>query len=652
MQITLIQWSLREEIMSIVLLSLLLACYGKEYNPGTDSKPFRTIQKAADVMNPSDACVVASGTYRETVRPARSGEQDKPICFRAAPDSEVIIDGTEAIAGQWELHDGNIYKTGVSKPFEQLFAHDKMMIEARWPNIRFSQLLQRTGWAESDESSHGRMIDSRLAETDVDWTGALATLNIAHQFWTWTRYVSEHDKGSDIFTYSKNLPGLTGWVNRSKWGRKAYFLSGILEALDAPGEWYLDSEAKTLFLWPIDGKKPTDNSIRYKNRVYGFDVRKRDYIHIQGIQFFGCTFRFLDCDHCIIEDCHLLFPTYSRELTELAAERKATPSTLVQGDYNTVRGCSLAYSSTHGLVVNGSQNLIEENLIHDVCWNGSLHYVGIKASPRAGREQSEYIGGNTVRRNTVYNGGNALVSVGGQPDNVVEFNHIHHGGMACKDVSLLYTQLPTIEGTVFRYNWVHDCHTPHIALGIRGDDQTRGLTLHHNVVWNCGWEGIIVKGDRNSVLNNTCFDNGSGENAPISEADMLVFVTPEPKKPWRKQWPLLEEQNVNSKVMNNAVVKMIGNRRPDVRCGGTLANNYVGDMKSVLMDADNLDFRPKPDSPLVDGGRPISGITDGFAGKAPDIGAYESEVEPWNPGITWEESKLKQHYEQIKRSSW
>jgi hypothetical protein len=63
------------------------------------------------------------------------------------------------------------------------------------------------------------------------------------------------------------------------------------------------------------------------------------------------------------------------------------------------------------------------------------------------------------------------------------------------------------------------------------------------------------------------------------------------------------------------------------------------------------DSRPKPDSSLVDGGRHISGVTDGFVGKALDIGAYESGVEPWNPGITCEGSKLRQHYEQIKRFS-
>ena len=31
---------------------------------------------------------------------------------------------------------------------------------------------------------------------------------------------------------------------------------GKLEALDAPGEWFLDAQTKTLYLWTLDGDSP------------------------------------------------------------------------------------------------------------------------------------------------------------------------------------------------------------------------------------------------------------------------------------------------------------------------------------------------------------------------------------------------------------
>ena len=41
------------------------------------------------------------------------------------------------------------------------------------------------------------------------------------------------------------------------------------------------------------------------------------------------------------------------------------------------------------------------------------------------------------------------------------------------------------------------------------------------------------------------------------------------------------------------------------------------------MNIDNRDFRPKPNSVLIDAGTVINGITDSYEGAAPDIGAYE-----------------------------
>jgi len=63
---------------------------GSDSSPGTKAEPFRTIQKAADVMAAGDTCYIRPGTYKQTVRPKRSGRKGKPIRFVAA---ERIIKG-------------------------------------------------------------------------------------------------------------------------------------------------------------------------------------------------------------------------------------------------------------------------------------------------------------------------------------------------------------------------------------------------------------------------------------------------------------------------------------------------------------------------------------------------------------------------------
>ena len=40
-------------------------------------------------------------------------------------------------------------------------------------------------------------------------------------------------------------------------------------------------------------------------------------------------------------------------------------------------------------------------------------------------------------------------------------------------------------------------------------------------------------------------------------------------------------------------------------------------------EASDLDFRLKPGSKAMDAGTPLPNVNDGFAGKAPDLGAYE-----------------------------
>jgi len=58
-------------------------------------------------------------------------------------------------------------------------------------------------------------------------------------------------------------------------------------------------------------------------------------------------------------------------------------------------------------------------------------------------------------------------------------------------------------------------------------------------------------------------------------------------------------------------------------------------IKTLLEDPDNYDFRPKVGSLLIDAGVAIPGITDGFTGTAPDIGAYE-RGDNWKAGTTWQ----------------
>jgi len=71
-------------------------------NAGTAEKPFRTIQRAADALQPGERVLIHDGVYRECVRPPRGGTgPDTLISYEAAPGAHPVITGTELFHGMW-----------------------------------------------------------------------------------------------------------------------------------------------------------------------------------------------------------------------------------------------------------------------------------------------------------------------------------------------------------------------------------------------------------------------------------------------------------------------------------------------------------------------------------------------------------------------
>jgi hypothetical protein len=108
-----------------ILVSLLtLACplQAKDYfveqknavaddkNPGTEAKPFKTIQQAVDAAKPGDAVYVKAGVYPDSVNIRTSGTPNHPITLTAWKDDRVVV-GAEPVdlppAEQWKAVDGH-----------------------------------------------------------------------------------------------------------------------------------------------------------------------------------------------------------------------------------------------------------------------------------------------------------------------------------------------------------------------------------------------------------------------------------------------------------------------------------------------------------------------------------------------------------------
>lgn len=68
---------------------------GDDTNPGTQSEPWKTIEKAVNTLVAGDTVYIRTGTYYERVVIKNSGSSDDYITYSAYPDEDVIIDGAD-----------------------------------------------------------------------------------------------------------------------------------------------------------------------------------------------------------------------------------------------------------------------------------------------------------------------------------------------------------------------------------------------------------------------------------------------------------------------------------------------------------------------------------------------------------------------------
>ena len=197
---------------------------------------------------------------------------------------------------------------------------------------------------------------------------------------------------------------------------------------------------------------------------------------------------------------------------------------------------------------------------------------------------------------------------------------------------------------IVRYNWVHGVRTNKDGgIGIRGDDVTRGLIVHHNVIWDCGKCGILVKGDDNAIFNNTLFGISNGSPTRLrgqSKVGWIIPADPEPVKPWKPYHEghvYLDHQNANSLMVNN-LVDDIWFREIPLATPNRFGNNIVveGPVASHLSDVADHVFTLRDGSAAIDAGVVVEDYDIPFNGQAPDCGAYEDGMEPWVPGADWE----------------
>jgi hypothetical protein len=88
-------------------------------NPGSEERPFLTINKAAQVLQPGERVLIKTGVYRERVTPARGGSgPERMISYEAAPGANVVVKGSRLVKTGWKTSTGFALRLipGISQP--------------------------------------------------------------------------------------------------------------------------------------------------------------------------------------------------------------------------------------------------------------------------------------------------------------------------------------------------------------------------------------------------------------------------------------------------------------------------------------------------------------------------------------------------------
>jgi hypothetical protein len=500
---------------------------GSDTNPGTKDAPFATLTRARDEARKHKSgprtVFVREGRYEITATlkfgPEDSGTAESPVVWRAFENEKPVLIGGRAISG-WKPWRAEILQADVAAQgfkgvaFKQLFVSGKRQQLARYPNFD-AKNPYGGGWAFADgeewpmysdipgENKHTlkyRTADARTWSRPVEVEVFVLP---RHNWWNDIVPVASVDAVKREVTLAKDCSYAVRRGDR-------YFFQNALEELDAPGEWYLDRTAGTLYFWPPAPLHDGDVIAPTTRTILEF-APKTAHITVRGFTIECCDGNAIvlsQTDRCII-----------------AA--------------NTIRNVGDIGGS--GVVVNGgTENGVTGNDIHDIgrtcislgggdrqtltpagncADNNYLHHFGVFYKQGSGISLTGV--GNRATHNLIHDGPRFGIDHGGNR-NVIEFNRIRHVSLETEDTGAIYSggrDWITPRGTAIRYNFITDIWgyghadgkwvSPYFAWGIYLDDNSAGADVIGNIVARCARGGMHAHAARDTVVeNNIWVDNG------------------------------------------------------------------------------------------------------------------------------------------------
>jgi hypothetical protein len=541
---------------------------GRLVKPEGNDGPFATVARARDAVKALLKSRKEAGPVRVVLRdgiyfldqplefgPEDSGTERTPVVYAAASGEKVILSGGRRLTGGrwgnangrkvWEIEIPDV-KEGRWR-FRQLFVNGERRQRTRLPKEGEYRIESLPGYTGDFLRSPTKQFVYAAGHIVPTWRNLRDVEIVGITRWLDNRLPIESVDGQTR-TVTFDRPSLFALVSSAPWGDSTttpsvYWVENVFEALDTPGQWYLDRLEGRLYYLPRSGEDIAEIIAPRLTRV--LQVIGRPNAPAHDIRFEGITFSHTEW---------LPPPDYASSL-QAGVE---VPGALFfdHAERCVVTGGAIEHIGNCGVEVNvGCADIeISHNQITDIgaggirvghffSWetdgSGQLTERGKQrkaAMPKGPHSQRITIADNVIAHcgrfspeaagvfvgdnahnkivhNHIYDLFQCGISVGSVQDfgptqgqgNIIEHNHVHDVGQGMlSDVAGIYTC--SSPGSRIRYNRVHDVSRRNYGgWGIYPDEGAHDLLIEKNVVYRCQDGGLFAHHNRNITAANNIF---------------------------------------------------------------------------------------------------------------------------------------------------
>ena len=291
---------------------------GSDANAGTMSAPFLTISKARDVVRTVNANMtqdihvyLRGGIYGVTSTitfgPSDSGTNGRRIFYEAYPGETPILNGASKVTG-WTLSSGNVYRAALSRStkLRNLYVNDaraamtSKTVTSRGGTGTYAVTAGQATWAwASGSGADGAKYNTADVPAIASNKDDLEIINGT----TWNENIV---CVRDVVTTSDNFRGLLfqqpyGAIAQLPGWNAGFSVSGThtiynaFELLNAPGQFYFDKTAGTLYYYPRSGENMATADVQAPVVEKLIDIAGTSNTNrVKNLTFQGITFQNTD----------------------------------------------------------------------------------------------------------------------------------------------------------------------------------------------------------------------------------------------------------------------------------------------------------------------------------------------------------------------